>query len=125
MWRIPLVLLGGALLGLAAAAAQPGDFTRAPKYGDSACVTQAVPKVPADAQRVFAVAEGSWYEAGTVLVETCPNYRPPIMRTNTGPGVFFTKKAFDALAAEMTKQQAERDRALSEVARLRANRACK
>lgn len=119
--RLPLFLVGlVGLLGIVAAAiaGQPGDLTRRAKYGDSACVTQAVPAVPADAQRVFAVAKGTWYEAGTVVVETCPGYRPAVVPTNTGAGVFFTRVAFDALAAEMAKQQNDRDRALARIREL-------
>lgn len=111
-----LLLLG--ILAGAALASQPGDLTRPARYGDSACVTQAVPRVPADAQRVFAVVKGDWFEAGTVTVETCPGYRPAIVPTTVGPGVFFTRKAFNALAAEMAKQQDDRDRALARVRQL-------
>lgn len=81
-------------------------------------MTQAVPRVPTDAQRVFAVASGQWFEGGTVVVETCPGYDPAVVPTTTGAGVFFSRRAFDALAAEMARQQAERDAAQARVARL-------
>ena len=118
IWATLGLLLPLGIVASAASAGRPGDLTRPARYGDSACVMQAVPAVPADAQRVFAVAAGEWYEAGTVVVETCPGYRPAIVPTTTGAGVFFTRVAFDALAAEMTKQQDERDRALARVRQL-------
>jgi len=118
---ICVFVLGGLLA--VSRADQPGDFTRAPLPGDRACMAQAVPAVPAHAQRVFEVAHGKFYEAGTVVVRTCPGYRDADIPTSVGPGVFFTINAFDALAGVMAGEQAELARLRVEVAELR--RSCR
>jgi len=75
--------------------------------------------VPAHAQRVFEVARGKFYEAGTVVVQTCPGYDDAVVPTNVGAGVFFTMRAFDALAKVMFDEQAELARLRAEIAELR------